>query len=72
MKVLVEMVEPIRPSSGYAFSFIQKQIDEIITSSKNIKKLKVSSPHTKFELIMDRIFIKVLRINPLIAPQIFT
>jgi lycopene beta-cyclase len=62
----------IRPSSGYAFSFIQKQIDEIITSSKNIKKLKVSSPHTKFELIMDRIFIKVLRINPLIAPQIFT
>ena len=61
----------IRPSSGYAFGFIQKQVDKIITSSQKTKKLKVSSPHTKFELIMDRIFIKVLRINPLIAPQIF-
>ena len=61
----------IRPSSGYAFSFIQKQIDKIIKSSKKTKKLMVSSPHSKFELCMDRIFIKVLRKYPLIAPDIF-
>jgi len=31
----------------------------------------VSSPHSKFELCMDRIFIKVLRKYPSIAPGIF-
>lgn len=62
----------IRPSSGYAFSFIQKQINKIINSSKKTKRLIVASPHSRFELRMDRIFIKVLRKHPSIASSIFT
>lgn len=62
----------IRPSSGYAFSFIQKQIDKIISSSQSGNKLKVYVPHSRFELLMDRIFLKVLRRRYELAPRIFT
>jgi lycopene beta-cyclase len=62
----------IRPSSGYAFSFIQKQIDQIIASAKPGQPLTVKTPHSRFELFMDGIFLRVIRHHPLLAPQIFT
>ena len=62
----------IRPSSGYAFSFIQKQIDQIVTSARPNAPLIVTAPHSRFELFMDRIFLRVIRHQPALAPQIFT
>ena len=62
----------IRPSSGYAFSFIQKQIDQISNSAKPEKTLQVKNPHSRFELMMDQIFLKVIRRQPTLAPVIFT
>lgn len=62
----------IRPSSGYAFSFIQKQIDQIITSAKPGQPLTVKTPHSRFELFMDGVFLRVIRHHPALAPQIFT
>ena len=61
----------IRPSSGYAFSFIQKQIDQIIASTKPGRPLTVKTPHSRFELFMDDIFLRVIRRHPTLAPQIF-
>jgi len=62
----------IRPSSGYAFSFIQKQIDYAVTHAIAGKPLPVGVPHSGFELWMDRIFLAVLRQRPELAPSIFT
>ena len=62
----------IRPSSGYAFTFIQKQIDQILSSAKPGKPLQVKKPHSRFELMMDHIFLKVIRRQPILAPVIFT
>ena len=62
----------IRPSSGYAFSFIQKQIDQISNNAKPGKPLQVKNPHSRFELMMDQIFLDVIRRKPFLAPAIFT
>lgn len=62
----------IRPSSGYVFSFIQKQIDQIVASAKPGQPLTVKTPHSRFELFMDGIFLRVIRNHPALAPQIFT
>ena len=62
----------IRPSSGYAFSFIQKQTDQIIASAKPGQPLTVKTPHSQFELFMDGIFLRVIRHHPALAPKIFT
>ncbi|MDC1294073.1 lycopene cyclase family protein [Candidatus Puniceispirillum sp.] len=62
----------IRPSSGYAFSFIQKQIDQIMASAKPGQPLTVKAPHSRFELFMDGVFLRVIRRHPALAPQIFT
>ena len=62
----------IRPSSGYAFSFIQKQIDHAVSNAVAGKPLAVGVPHSAFELWMDRIFLAVLRRHPELAPDIFT
>jgi len=62
----------IRPSSGYAFSFIQKQIDHAVTNAVAGRPLPVGVPHSAFELWMDRIFLAVLRRRPELAPGIFT
>lgn len=62
----------IRPSSGYAFSFIQKQIAHAVTNAVAGKPLPVGVPHSAFELWMDRIFLGVLRRRPDLAPHIFT
>ena len=62
----------IRPSSGYAFSFIQKQVDQVVSSAQPGKPLQVRKPHSRFELVMDQIFLHVIRHQPTLAPVIFT
>ncbi len=62
----------IRPSSGYAFSFIHKQIHYAVSRAVADKPLVVGVPHSAFELWMDRIFLSVLRHRPELAPDIFT
>ena len=68
----------IRPSSGYAFAFIQKQILATIqyAKSKNIQGKTLSSlvikrPHKLVDLWMDEVFITVLRHKPETAPELF-
>jgi lycopene beta-cyclase len=62
----------IRPSSGYAFSFIQKQIATALNQVANGNKLSFFSPHKKIDLFMDRVFLSVLRNQPHYAPKLFT
>ena len=61
----------VRPSSGYAFTFIQKQVFHIV--NQLIKGKKVSTKiHKKIDLFLDRIFINVINEFPLLAPKIFS
>ena len=68
----------IRPSSGYAFAFIQKQIADIISgvgqTTAMIDKggpLTVRCPHKPVDLWMDEVFVAVLRHWPALAPALF-
>lgn len=66
----------IRPSSGYAFTFIQKQISSIISSanSKNTSpgcSLKIECPHEPIDLWMDEVFVTVLQNWPNVADSLF-
>lgn len=62
----------IRPSSGYAFGFILKQIHHALARVKAGKPLVFITPHRMIDLWMDRIFLSVLRYQPQIAPKIFS
>ena len=62
----------IRPSSGYAFSFIQKQIATSLNRARIGDKLSFSSPHKKIDLFMDRVLLSVLRNQPHYAPKLFS
>ena len=61
----------IRPSSGYAFIFIQKQVSEAIASAKRTGRLVVTSPHRQIDLWMDAVLLSVLRHWPEHAPDLF-
>ena len=61
----------IRPSSGYAFTFIHKQIDQILSTAQPDKPLLVNKPHSHFELFMDSVFLNVIRCYPALAQKIF-
>ena len=70
--------EAIRPSSGYAFAFIQKQILATIQHAKRgglqgnpSCPLVVKRPHKLVDLWMDEVFITVLRHRPEVAPELF-
>ena len=56
----------IRPSSGYAFSFIQKQIRQFLD-----RQTKPTNPHKKHDLLMDLIFLEVLKSHPEKAQRLF-
>ena len=58
----------IRPSSGYAFGFIQKQINTMLKSPT----LDAKSPHSHLDIWMDRIFLEVLHKDPKLGPKLFT
>ena len=55
----------IRPSSGYAFAFIQRQIRQVLDGTS-------PSPHQSIDLWMDRLFLKVIRSSPKLAPKLFS
>lgn len=60
----------IKPSSGYAMSFIQKQIYDLFQNPTFTYKTNIN-PHKKIDLWMDKIFLKVLETNPAMAINIF-
>jgi len=62
----------IRPSSGYAFTFIQRQIDEAMLHYQQKGELRFSSPHQRIDLWMDKVFLTVLRHRPNVAPMLFS
>ena len=61
----------IRPSSGYAFVFIQKQIDRAITEMRDSGHFQVRTPHSAVDLWMDGVLLSVLRHWPERAPDLF-
>ena len=67
----------VRPSSGYAFAFIQKQTDAVI--DRLIRKgpdyltlATLPQPIGKFDLFLDRIFLHVIRHHPEKSADLFT
>ena len=61
----------IRPSSGYAFPFIQKQINRAIAATRNGHDLGFAVPHRRVDLWMDAVLLTVLRHWPERAPELF-
>ena len=61
----------IRPSSGYAFIFIQKQIDRAIDELRQGGALRFRTPHRSVDLWMDAVLLSVLRHWPERAPELF-
>ena len=61
----------IRPSSGYAFIFIQKQISRAIESAQRTGRLVATPPHRQIDLWMDAVLLSVLRHWPQHAPELF-
>ena len=61
----------IRPSSGYAFVFIQKQIDEVAAALGGGGRLQFRTPHRAVDLWMDAVLLTVLRHWPERAPELF-
>ncbi|MEL0134339.1 MAG: lycopene cyclase family protein, partial [Rhodobiaceae bacterium] len=61
----------IRPSSGYAFIFIQRQIERAIAAAQSTGQLTITSPHKGIDLAMDAVLLTVLRHWPERAPELF-
>ena len=62
----------VRASSGYAFAFIQKQVQQIAQSLADDQKITViPDPHRWIDKWLDRIFLGVLKAHPEAAPEIF-
>lgn len=57
----------IRPSSGYAFGFIQKQIFDMSTDHN----LEARPPHSAVDIWMDRVFLDVLHRYQPLGPNLF-
>lgn len=62
----------LRPSSGYAFSFIQKQAKQIITDYQRTGIWQAKSPLSKRDLWMDQVFLSVLSHRPDLAISLFS
>jgi lycopene beta-cyclase len=62
----------IRPSSGYAFTFIQRQIHNAVLQYQRTGVLRFPSPHQRIDLWMDKVFLTVLRHRPDLAPTLFS
>ena len=61
----------LRPSSGYAFTFIQKQVNTIISHYKKTGTWQAQSPITARDLWMDKVFLHVLKTRPDRAISLF-
>ena len=60
-----------RPASGYAFLFIQRQINTAIEQAKRGKKLAFTNPHKRLDLWMDSVLLTVLKQWPEQGPTMF-
>lgn len=62
----------VRASSGYAFAFIQKQVQQIARDLEKGQKItKIPVPHRTADRWLDRVFLAVLKAHPEAAPDIF-
>ena len=62
----------MRASSGYAFAFIQKQVQQIANRlAKGQKITKSPDPHRQIDKWLDRVFLGVLKAHPEAAPELF-
>lgn len=65
----------LRASSGYAFSFIQKQVSHLATMLANGDKIQqqnqIKNPIRRADRWMDRIFLAVISHHPHQAPKLF-
>ena len=67
----------VRPSSGYAFAFIQKHTDAIVDKLARggpvpLTPATLPRPISRFDLFLDRIFLHVIRHHPERAAELFT
>ena len=60
-----------RPASGYAFLFIQRQIEAGISLANSGKEISFKNPHKRIDLWMDSVFLTVLRHWPEHGPNMF-
>lgn len=58
----------IRPSSGYAFAFIQSQVNTLAATAPACRP---APPHNQIDRWMDRVFLRVLESQPHLAPSLF-
>ena len=62
----------VRASSGYAFAFIQKQVQQIAQRlAKGQKITKTPDPHRQIDKWLDRVFLGVLKAHPEATPDLF-
>ena len=62
----------VRASSGYAFAFIQKQVQQIANRLARGQKItKSPDPHRQIDKWLDRVFLGVLKAHPEAAPELF-
>lgn len=62
----------VRASSGYAFAFIQKQVQQIANRlAKGQQITKSPDPHRQIDKWLDRVFLSVLKAHPEAAPDLF-
>ena len=65
----------VRPSSGYAFCFIQRQADEISrhlsANRQGLSRFRLPRPIRRFDLFLDKVFLRVIRRHPERAPDLF-
>lgn len=62
----------LRPSSGYAFTFIQKQVNAIISHYKKTGSWQARAPISSRDRWMDKVFLHVLRTHPDRAISLFS
>ena len=60
-----------RPASGYAFLFIQRQINVAIEQAKRGKEISFTNPHKRLDLWMDSVLLTVLKQWPEQGPTMF-
>lgn len=60
-----------RPASGYAFLFIQRQIQDALNIHQKTGKLEFRDPHTKLDRWMDSMLLAVLKHWPEYGPNLF-
>ena len=61
----------VRPSSGYAFTFIQKQVFQIFNQIRKDTFINTKI-HNNLDLFLDKVFISVIDKYPQLAPKIFS